>query len=61
MLVEIDKKKIVSMLPEKVIKKYNHFQFCTECKKIYWIGSHWENMKKTIEKVGVGGQGSGIR
>lgn len=50
-LKEIEKNKIEQQLPEKVLRKYDHFHLCEPCNKIYWLGSHWENMKKTLEKL----------
>lgn len=50
-LKEIEKKKIEKDIPEKVREKYDKFRICSLCNKIYWLGSHWENMKKTLEKL----------
>jgi len=47
----IEKYKIISQLPEKIRISYDHFQICPDCKKIYWVGSHWRNMKKKLEQL----------
>lgn len=48
----IDKELISNTIPEGTKKHYDIFWQCTNptCKKIYWKGSHWEKMKKTLKK-----------
>ncbi|WXG45774.1 MAG: Mut7-C RNAse domain-containing protein [Candidatus Atabeyarchaeum deiterrae] len=46
-----DKSKIVGKIPSKVIEENKEFWVCKNCGKIYWVGGHWENMRKTIEEV----------
>jgi len=48
-LRNIDKERIINRLPEKVRLRYNTFQYCSTCDKIYWLGSHWQHMKKSLE------------
>jgi hypothetical protein len=50
-LVEIEKEKITDRLPPKIKEWQNEFYYCRECDKIYWKGSHYEKMKKMIEKI----------
>lgn len=45
---EIKKDKIKNKVPKRVFEKNEKFWFCPKCKKIYWKGSHYENM---IEKI----------
>jgi len=28
--------------------------YCERCKKLYWMGGHWKNMKKFLEEHGLG-------
>lgn len=48
-LVKIAKDDIIDILPEKVSKQQNKFFYCVNCKKIYWAGSHFNNMNLFIE------------
>ncbi len=50
-LEEKAKDKIISRIPEGTAKYYNEFWECTNCKKIYWVGRHWENIKAILENV----------
>ncbi|RLG60933.1 hypothetical protein DRN86_01270 [Candidatus Geothermarchaeota archaeon] len=36
-------------LDEGIIRRYKKFWVCDNCGKIYWEGSHWINIKRTIE------------
>jgi hypothetical protein len=38
-------------IPHKVLEYHSEFWSCGECGKIYWMGRHWENMKKQINEV----------
>ncbi|GIV45996.1 MAG: hypothetical protein KatS3mg036_0814 [Ignavibacterium sp.] len=48
-LVRIAKKDIIDLLPENVKKQQNKFFYCVNCKKIYWAGSHFNNMNLFIK------------
>lgn len=50
-LKSIQKEKILDKIPTNVKKWKQKFHICPKCKKIYWKGSHHENMKKFIEKI----------
>lgn len=50
-LRSILKESIVHLLPENTIKYFNEFWQCSNCRRIYWKGSHYERMLKTIEAV----------
>lgn len=48
-LVRIAKKDIIELLPGNVRQHQNKFFYCVSCKKIYWAGSHFNNMNKLIK------------
>lgn len=50
LLKSIEKEKIVDQLPPKVCKNYNEFFICPSCSKIYWHGSHVEDMLQAVNK-----------
>jgi uncharacterized protein len=48
-IVTAEKEKIKNQVPEYIYKKYDQFKYCSKCKKVYWKGSHWINIKKVIK------------
>jgi uncharacterized protein with PIN domain len=49
-LVSVEKKKIANRLPPLVQKYYEEFWSCKKCSRIYWKGSHWEQMSARIRR-----------
>ncbi len=50
-LEDIEKEKIKERVPEYVFKTQEHFVTCPKCNRIYWKGTHWGNVEKTLEEV----------
>lgn len=50
-LTEIAKEKVKDRVPEYVFKTQEHFITCPECKRIYWQGTHWGNVRETLGKI----------
>jgi hypothetical protein len=50
-LVLIDKGAVKELIPLYVYKTQNYFRQCALCKRVYWQGSHWGNVKETIQKI----------
>lgn len=50
-LLEKSKSDILDKIPEGTASNYDKFWECTKCSKIFWIGSHWEDIKKTINDI----------
>lgn len=51
LLKKIPKAQIIDRLPRKV-KEYQHeFYYCMNCDKIFWKGSHYTKMMKTIRNL----------
>lgn len=46
-----DKDRIKERIPEYVFKTQNDFFTCPECKRIYWQGTHWGNVTKTLNEI----------
>ena len=38
-------------IKEKLEEKYELW-YCAKCRKVYWMGSHWRNMRKFLGKIG---------
>lgn len=51
LLETVSKESVASLLENKTRQYYTEFWKCTDCGRIYWKGSHYERMLKTIEFV----------
>ena len=50
-LTPIAKEQIGHRLPPDTQKYYHQFYTCQYCEKIYWKGSHYQNMQKCIQEI----------
>ncbi len=52
-LGRVDKRRVKGKIHEKSFEKHNKYWICLngDCKKIYWRGSHWKNIEKTLSKA----------
>ncbi len=50
-LLEIAKEKVKDEVPEYVFKTQGNFISCLKCRRIYWQGTHWGNVQKTLEEI----------
>ena len=50
-LVYIVKEKIKERVPEYVFNTQKDFVDCPKCNRIYWQGTHWGNVTKTLEGI----------
>jgi uncharacterized protein with PIN domain len=50
-LEAVDKADIADQLPEKTAQYYDEFRRCTGCGKIYWRGSHYEQIDAFVERI----------
>jgi uncharacterized protein with PIN domain len=50
-LNEMPKKDVKNKVPEKVFENNTVFWYCPNCKKIYWRGTHYEDMLKKIDEL----------
>jgi uncharacterized protein len=50
-LEPIEKEKVLDQLPPKVQKYYDEFYVCPACSKIYWKGSHVEDMLRVVNNL----------
>jgi len=51
LLVLEEKNKLLGELPPKVIRSQNEFYRCPSCKKIYWKGTHYQQMFSFIQSI----------
>jgi uncharacterized protein len=47
----VAKETILPLLGKNTKEYYHEFWQCNNCKRIYWKGSHYERMLKTIERI----------
>ncbi len=48
---KVTKESVMNRLPPKTKLYYEEFYQCESCKKVYWKGSHYDNMKNFIETL----------
>jgi uncharacterized protein with PIN domain len=51
LIVGVEKQEILSQLPPRTMDFFNEFYQCRSCRKVYWKGSHYQNMWKKIVKL----------
>ncbi|MGB9847402.1 MAG: Mut7-C RNAse domain-containing protein [Desulfotomaculales bacterium] len=47
-LKTVAKEEVQDRLPPKVLQHFSEFNLCQKCGRVYWKGSHYENMKRLI-------------
>ena len=50
-LQTVSKEEISDLIQENTSRYFNVFWKCMNCRRIYWKGSHYEKMLKTIESI----------
>lgn len=50
-LIAIEKTQVRDRVPEYVFNTQEDFITCPRCKRIYWQGTHWGNVTKTLEEI----------
>ncbi|WP_413289326.1 Mut7-C RNAse domain-containing protein [Bdellovibrio sp. HCB337] len=50
LIVPVPKERVAEQLPPLVKQFYQEFFVCPKCSKIYWEGTHFEHMKKSVEE-----------
>ena len=50
-LTSKEKQELLDRIPEGTAKHYDEFWECDSCAKIFWLGSHWEDIKRVIDDL----------
>jgi uncharacterized protein with PIN domain len=52
-LREMSKNNIADKVPQASVRLYDRFWECTDpaCGKVYWVGSHWKQIRRTLEEA----------
>ncbi len=53
LLAPVDKAVILHRLEPKTRKYFDEFKICAGCERIYWRGSHYDEMRVRLEKAGI--------
>ena len=56
-LSRVDKEKIQGKVPEYVFNTQEEFFSCLACRRIYWAGTHWGNVRRCLEEIRSGVSG----
>ena len=48
-LVSREKKEILGRIPAGTTTYYDEFWECSKCSQIFWMGSHWDDIKRIID------------
>lgn len=47
-LEAVRRREVREQLPEHVARTYRRFRRCPGCGRVYWRGTHWENMRRSL-------------
>ncbi len=50
-LIAIAREKVKDKVPAYVFTTQSDFVICPECERVYWQGTHWGNVQKTLEEI----------
>lgn len=50
-LVQAATREIQARVPAYVLQTHQHFRRCADCDKVYWRGSHWQNVQQFVEQM----------
>jgi hypothetical protein len=50
-LREISKIRVKNKVPEYVYQTQKDFMLCPQCKRVYWQGTHWGNVRRYLKKI----------
>jgi len=45
------REEVADIVPPYVFRTQNQYMQCPSCLRVYWQGTHWQRMKKALEKV----------
>ena len=47
----VEKAEVIERLQPKTKLYYEEFYVCSDCKKVYWEGSHFDRLRETVEAI----------
>ena len=58
-IARVDKKAVLKELPPRVRERHDEFYRCDGCGKVYWKGTHYQDMMKRIQRLSKAGGDNG--
>lgn len=49
-LVQATREEVANRVPAYVLRRHHYFQRCPGCRRVYWRGSHWQNMQTRLKR-----------
>jgi uncharacterized protein with PIN domain len=56
-LIPREKEGVQDLVPPYVFETQTQYMQCPSCQRIYWRGTHWQRMKRELEKLGAADEG----
>ncbi len=50
-VVSVDKAAVEDMVPDHAYRTHERFWRCPSCGRVYWKGTHWDNMRRFIRRL----------
>lgn len=50
-VAKIERNKVKGKVPESVWENNKEFWICPRCGRIYWMGSHWNNIRNRLKRL----------
>ena len=50
-LETLGRDEVSGLVPEGTLEHNSHFYRCLECGKVYWKGSHWEDIREKVRRI----------
>jgi len=50
-ITRVEKESVIQSLPDKVREKHDEFYRCAGCEKVYWKGTHYQDMMAQIQAL----------
>jgi len=47
----VDKQAVLDRLPPRVQARHEHFLACGQCNRLFWEGSHWQDMRALLDSL----------
>jgi uncharacterized protein with PIN domain len=42
---------VTDRVPEGVLERHDRFWSCPDCDRVYWMGTHWEDMLARLDRI----------